>query len=48
MQGGFYLGDVFKKEKHFNLYYIFKEDKEKKQLPNGQLTILWKEILKKD
>lgn len=31
---------------HYNLYYIFKEDKEQNQLQKSKALILWNNILK--
>ena len=31
---------------HYNLYYIFKEDKEQNQLQKSEALILWNNILK--
>ena len=30
---------------HFNIYYIFKEDKEQNTLPNQRALLLWKNIM---
>ena len=44
-QEGFYVTENLRKE-HFNLYYIFKEDKERNQLQKSEALILWISIIK--
>ena len=44
-QEGLYVTENLRKE-HFNLYYIFKEDKEKNQLQKSEALILWSNIIK--
>ena len=34
-------------KEHFNLYYIFKEDKEKRSLPEAEVNKLCEEIILK-
>ena len=31
---------------HYNLYYIFKEDKEQNQLQKSKALVLWENIIK--
>ena len=42
--GGLYVTENLRKE-HFNLYYIFKEDKEQNQLQKREALILWENII---
>ena len=44
-QEGLYVTENLRKE-HFNLYYIFKEDKERNQLQKSEALILWNNIIK--
>ena len=44
-QEGLYVTENLRKE-HFNLYYIFKEDKKRNQLQKSEALILWNSILK--
>ena len=44
-QEGLYVTENLRKE-HFNLYYIFKEDKERNQLQKSEALILWRNISK--
>ena len=44
-QEGLYVTENLRKE-HFNLYYIFKEDKGRNQLQKCEALILWNNIIK--
>ena len=44
-QEGLYVTENLRKE-HFNLYYIFKEDKKQNQLQKSKALILWNNIIK--
>lgn len=38
------MTNAVKLKEHFNLYYIFKEDKERNQLQKSEALILWNNI----
>ena len=45
-QEGLYVTENLRKE-HFNLYYIFKEDKEQNVLSLNEINDIWYSIVKK-
>ena len=44
LKGELYVTNAVKLKEHFNLYYIFKEDKERNQLQKIEALILWNNI----
>ena len=44
-QEGLYVTENLRKE-HFNLYYIFKEDKEQNMLSPNEISDIWRSIIR--